>query len=117
MNKIFYKQHNKKLRAHRTRTKLKIQHLPRLSVYRSHKYFSAQIIDDVQGRTLVAVSEKEAKGVKGTKIDRAKYLGKLVAQKAVKKGITKVTFDRGPYLFHGRVAEFAEGARNGGLKF
>ncbi|MDH3697766.1 MAG: 50S ribosomal protein L18 [Flavobacteriaceae bacterium] len=92
---------------------------PRFSVYRSNKEIYAQLIDDRTGKTLVAVSsrDKEFSKAKGTKTDIAKEVGKVVADKAVKAGIEKVAFDRGGYLYHGRVKSLAEGAREGGLKF
>ena len=89
---------------------------PRLSVFRSNKEIYAQIIDDVNGVTLAAASSREA-GAKGTKIEIATAVGKLVAEKALKAGIENVTFDRGGYLYHGRVQSLAEGARAAGLKF
>ena len=94
---------------------------PRLNVYRSTVHIYAQIIDDVAGNTLVACStmEKEiAKAVSGkTKTEHAKIVGEELAKKAVAKGITEVVFDRGGYLYTGRVAALAEGARANGLKF
>lgn len=127
-------------------------HRPRLSVFRSHRYLWAQIIDDQKGETLVAASGKElisdkkqgtAKAPKERKrkisrlratsgarsfassrlqgkhpkIERAYLVGKLIAQKALKKGIKQVVFDRGPYQYHGRVKALAEGARKRGLEF
>jgi large subunit ribosomal protein L18 len=91
---------------------------PRLSVFRSNKEIYAQIIDDVNGTTLLAASSRD-KGVslKGTNIEVATAVGKLVAEKALKAGIETVTFDRGGYLYHGRVKSLAEGARAAGLKF
>ena len=94
---------------------------PRLCVYRSNKNISAQIIDDVNGATLVAASslDKELKaeiGYGGNK-EAAKKVGEAVAKRAIAKGIEEVCFDRGGFLYHGRVAELAEGAREGGLKF
>ena len=94
---------------------------PRLCVYRSNKNISAQIIDDVNGTTLVSASslDKDLKteiGYGGNK-EAAKKVGEAVAKKAVAKGIEEVCFDRGGFLYHGRVAELAEGAREGGLKF
>ncbi len=93
---------------------------PRLSVYRSSRYLYAQLIDDVKGTTLIAVSEKELKltgDKQPTKTERAKLLGAALAQKAKKKNIKKVVFDRGSYQFHGRVKSFADEARAGGLEF
>ena len=91
---------------------------PRLCVYRSNAHISAQIIDDVAGVTLVSASthEKEFEGNCGNKA-AAKRVGELLAQRAADKGITDVVFDRGGYLYHGRVSELADGAREGGLKF
>ena len=91
---------------------------PRLCVYRSNAHISAQIIDDVAGVTLVSASthEKEFEGSCGNKA-AAKRVGELLAQRAADKGITDVVFDRGGYLYHGRVSELADGAREGGLKF
>ena len=91
---------------------------PRLAVYRSNAHISAQIIDDVAGKTLVAASTYEAgfEGV-GSNKEAAKAIGKLIAERATEKGITAVVFDRSGYVYHGRVSELAEGAREGGLKF
>ncbi len=92
---------------------------PRLVVHRSSKNMSAQIADDVSGKVLMGVSTlaPELKDTEGTKKDLAKAAGKLIAEKAKAAGITKVVFDRGGYLYHGRIAAFAEGAREGGLEF
>ena len=91
---------------------------PRLCVYRSNAHISAQIIDDVAGVTLVSAStqEKAFEGNCGNKA-AAKLVGKMIGERAIAKGITEVVFDRGGYLYHGRVSELAEGAREGGLKF
>ena len=90
---------------------------PRLSVFRSNKEIYAQLVDDVNGVTLLAASSRE-KGInKGTNVEIASAVGKLVAEKAVKAGIDTVTFDRGGYLYHGRIQSLAEGARAAGLKF
>ncbi|RAR47008.1 50S ribosomal protein L18 [Flavobacterium lacus] len=91
---------------------------PRLSVFRSNKEIYAQLVDDVNGVTILAASSRE-KGVdaKGTNVDVANAVGKLVAEKALKAGIDTVTFDRGGYLYHGRIKSLAEGARAAGLKF
>ena len=91
---------------------------PRLCVYRSNANISAQIIDDVKGVTLVSASslEKDFKLSGGNK-ESAKEVGKMIAERAIAKGISAVVFDRGGYLYHGRVSELAEGAREGGLKF
>ena len=94
---------------------------PRLSVFRSSKYIYAQVIDDVKGQTLAAASsmEKTARdgGKTGANIDAAKAVGKLLAMRAVEKGIKEVVFDRGRYLYHGRVKALADAAREGGLSF
>jgi len=94
---------------------------PRLCVYRSNKNISAQIIDDVNGNTLVAASsldkELRAEIENGGNKEAAKKVGAALAKRAVEKGIEEVCFDRGGFLYHGRVAELAEGAREGGLKF
>ena len=92
---------------------------PRLVVHRSNKNVSAQIADDIAGKVLMGVSTlaPELKETEGTKKDLAKAAGKLIAEKAKAAGITKVVFDRGGYLYHGRIAAFAEGAREGGLEF
>ena len=91
---------------------------PRLAVYRSNANISAQINDDVAGVTLVAAStlEKDFEGI-GSNKAAARLVGKTIAERAAAKGITEVVFDRGGYLYHGRVSELAEGAREGGLKF
>ena len=91
---------------------------PRLCVYRSNAHIAAQIIDDVAGVTLVSAStyEKDFDGNCGNKA-AAKKVGEIIAERAAAKGITDVVFDRGGYLYHGRVSELAEGAREGGLKF
>ena len=90
---------------------------PRLSVYRSNGDIYAQIVDDSQGHTLVSVSSRKMKELKGTKVERSKETGKAIAQMAKDQGIEAVVFDRGGYLYHGRVKSFAEGAREGGLQF
>ena len=90
---------------------------PRLSVFRSNKEIYAQLIDDVNGVTLLAASSREKEVGKGTNVEVAAAVGKLVAEKALKAGIDTVTFDRGGYLYHGRIQSLAEGARAAGLKF
>ena len=90
---------------------------PRLSVFRSNKEIYAQLIDDVNGVTLLAASSREKEVGKGTNVEVANAVGKLVAEKALKAGIETVTFDRGGYLYHGRIQSLAEGARAAGLKF
>ena len=90
---------------------------PRLSVFRSNKEIYAQLIDDVNGVTLLAASSREKEIGKGTNVEIAAAVGKLVAEKALKAGIDTITFDRGGYLYHGRIKSLAEGARAAGLKF
>ncbi len=94
---------------------------PRLSVYRSGKQIYAQIIDDIRGQTLASASTLDAelkeKLKTGANKDAAGEVGKLVAARAKKAGVSKVVFDRGPYLYHGRVKALADGAREGGLEF
>lgn len=94
------------------------QERPRLGVFRSLSNIYAQIIDDKTGNTLVSASslDKEFEGAGGNK-EAAKKVGLLIAKRAKEKGIESVVFDRGGYLYHGRVRELAEGAREGGLKF
>ncbi|MFP4097482.1 MAG: 50S ribosomal protein L18 [Alphaproteobacteria bacterium] len=117
-------------RNYRTRNKIRRVNIdragarevrPRLSVFRSGKQIYAQVIDDIQGKTLAAASslEKELKEKlkSGANKDAAAQVGKLVAQRAQEKGVTKVVFDRGRYVYHGRVKALAEGAREGGLNF
>lgn len=89
---------------------------PRLSVFRSNKAIYCQLIDDLSGSTLTSASTIEI-DVKGTKTEQAKAVGKKVAEKAKAENITSVIFDRGGYLYHGRVKALAEGAREGGLQF
>jgi large subunit ribosomal protein L18 len=109
----------------RTKIKLKLRKkikgttdAPRLSVYRSNSEIYAQLVDDLGGKTLLAVGsvDKSIAG-KATKLEKAKQVGKLIAEKAVANGITSVVFDRNGFLYHGRVKSLAEGAREGGLKF
>ena len=94
---------------------------PRLSVFRSGKHIYAQVIDDLKGETLASASSLEKTmreaGNTGANIDAAKAVGKLVAERAVKNGVTEVVFDRGGYLYHGRVKALADAAREGGLSF
>jgi large subunit ribosomal protein L18 len=106
-------------RAQRVRSKLRLvgDGKPRLSVHRSTKHIAVQVIDDSKGVTVAAASslEKDFKG--GKKSDEAASVGKLIAERAKKAGVTDVVFDRGGYLFHGRVKALADAAREGGLKF
>lgn len=112
-NKQRLKRH-KRVRAKISGTSVK----PRLCVYRSSKHIQAQIIDDVNGTTLVTASsyETDLKSIGGNK-DGAKQIGELVAKRALEKNITEVVFDRGGYLYHGRVKSLADAAREAGLKF
>ena len=92
---------------------------PRMSVYRSNKQIYVQLIDDLAGKTLVMASSRE-EGIaekEAAKIEQAQMVGKLIAEKAKAAGIENVVFNRGGYLYHGRVKSLAEAARNGGLKF
>ena len=112
-NKARLKRHN------RVRNKISgTPERPRLNVFRSAKHIYAQLIDDVNGVTLASASsmEKDFEANGGNK-ERAYAVGKKIAEHAAAKGITEVVFDRGGYIFHGRVAELANGAREGGLKF
>ena len=91
---------------------------PRLAVYRSNANISAQIIDDVKGVTLVSASTfGKSFTADGGNTAAAREIGKMIAEKAIAQGISEVVFDRGGYLYHGRVSELADGAREGGLKF
>ena len=94
---------------------------PRLSVFRSSKHIYAQVIDDVKGTTVAAASsvEKDMRGSlkTGANVDAAKAVGKLVAQRAMEKGVKDVVFDRGQYLYHGRIKALADAARENGLNF
>ncbi|BAH05250.1 hypothetical protein CKR_0199 [Clostridium kluyveri NBRC 12016] len=122
MSFMFKKYDKKKLRKKRhLRVRKKIfgtSEVPRLSVYRSEKNIYAQIIDDIKGTTLVSASsvDKDFKG-NGSNKEAAKVVGKMIADKAIEKGIKEVVFDRGGYIYHGRVQNLAEGAREGGLQF
>ena len=90
---------------------------PRLSVFRSNKYIYAQVIDDLSGKTVAAASSREESVAAGANQEAAAGVGKLVAKRANEQGIKAVIFDRGPYLYHGRVKALAEAAREGGLAF
>ena len=106
-------------RHHRLRFKIKgTPERPRLCVFRSEKHIYAQIIDDVAGNTLAAASSNE-KGFEGAGSNKeaAAQVGKTIAERALAKGIETVVFDRGGYVYHGRVQALADGAREGGLKF
>jgi len=94
---------------------------PRLSVFRSSKHIYAQVIDDLKGETVASASSLEKTlrdaGKTGANIDAAKAVGKLLAERAVQKGVKEVVFDRGGYLYHGRVKALADAARESGLSF
>ena len=91
---------------------------PRLNVYRSLNHIYVQVIDDLNGKTLVAASSAEGEGkTTGGNVAAAKSVGKAIAERAKAKGITKVVFDRGGYIYHGRVKALADAAREGGLQF
>ena len=92
---------------------------PRLSVFRSNKEIYAQIVNDVDGKTIVAASsrDKDVASKEVNKTEQASLVGKVLAEKALKAGVETISFDRGGYLYHGRVKSLAEGAREGGLKF
>ena len=103
----------------RTAIALKSGGRPRLSVHRSSQHIYAQIIDDTNGVTLAAAStlEKDVRGTTGATIDAASAVGKRLAERAMAAGVSAVVFDRGGFIFHGRVKALAEGARSGGLEF
>jgi large subunit ribosomal protein L18 len=108
-------------RRQRVRTALRAKGglRPRLSVHRSGRHIYAQVIDDAEGRTVAAAStlDKDVKGKTGATRDAAAEVGKRVAERASAAGVTKVVFDRGGFLFHGRVKALADAAREGGLEF
>jgi len=108
-----------KRRAQRVRRRLKknANGRPRLSVYRSSKNISVQIIDDATGVTLASASTLEDKKAAGSNVEAAQKVGKLIAERAKKAKVEDVIFDRGPYLYHGRVKALADAARDAGMKF
>lgn len=125
-----FKKIKKDIRHKRIRAKIQgTANIPRLSVFRSNKHIYVQLINDVSGKTLLSVSDKEikfsaskksdkgGKNENGRKISVAKEAGILVGEKAKKAGIKEVIFDRGGFKYHGRIKAVAEGAREGGLKF
>lgn len=111
VNNVARKKRHRRIRARITGTDQR----PRLSVFRSNKSIYAQLIDDLTGKTLAASSD--LKSMKGTKTESAQAVGKDLAEKAKKAGITECVFDRGGYKYHGRVKALAEAAREAGLKF
>ena len=118
MNKLQKKQAALARRHRRVRGKLSgTADRPRLNIFRSNTGIYAQVIDDVAGVTLASASTLDKEVSKGTKTEQAVVVGKLVAERAVAKGISEVVFDRGGYLYHGRVKALADSARENGLKF
>ncbi|HCD70734.1 MAG TPA: 50S ribosomal protein L18 [Ruminococcaceae bacterium] len=119
MVKIIDKNKSRMRRHKRVRGKISgTPECPRLNVFRSSMHIYAQIIDDVNGKTLCAASSTEKGfGMYGGNCEAAKKVGQMIAEKAKNAGITDVVFDRGGYVYHGRVAALAEGAREGGLNF
>jgi large subunit ribosomal protein L18 len=112
------KQLQKLRRAHRTRSRIRgTQDRPRLSVFRSSKHMSAQIINDETGKVLAFTADAHVDSKDKKKVEIAALVGAEVAKRAKDAGITKVVFDRGPYLYHGRVKALADAARENGLEF
>jgi len=122
MTSVSSQRHAGRLRRHR-RVRKKITgtaERPRLAVYRSNKHISVQLIDDLNGHTIAAASTVEPdlrKQGSGSTVDAAKRVGTLIAQRAKSAGVTKVVYDRGGFIFHGRVAAAADAAREAGLEF
>lgn len=105
-------------RQKRVRSKIEgTKDAPRVSVFRSNKYIYAQAIDDQNGKTLASVSESEFKESSKKKVEKAKELGMIMAAKIKKVKVEKIVFDRGSFKYHGRVEAFAQGLREGGIKF
>lgn len=118
------KQEKRKRRHRRVRAKISgTSKVPRLSIFKSSKYIYTQLIDDQKGKTILSSNDLKLKKTKtktsssSGKVGLAREVGKIIAEKAVKKGIKKIVFDRSGYKYHGRVKALAEGARGGGLKF
>lgn len=116
------KQEKRKRRHKKVRAKIfGTSKVPRLCIFRSSKHIYTQLIDDEKGKTILSSGDLKLKKTKtsssATKVGLAQEVGKVIAEKACKKGIKKVVFDRGGYKYHGRVKALAEGAREGGLKF
>ncbi|MCO5255993.1 MAG: 50S ribosomal protein L18 [Lentimicrobium sp.] len=116
-NRKEYRRHRIKLRIRKVVSGTPEQ--PRLTVFRSNKQIYAQIINDLEGKTLVSASSRtpEVSGTPMAKIEQAKLVGQLIAKRAIEAGIQSVVFDRNGYLYHGRIKSLAEAAREGGLKF
>lgn len=109
------KEQSRKRIHHRIRKTIKgTTERPRLTVYRSNKSIYCQVIDDINGQTLAAASSIQ---IKGAGLDQAVAVGKLIAEKAIAAGVKAVVFDRGGYLYHGRIKALADSAREGGLQF
>ena len=122
MNRSIKKNLTRTRRAHSIRGHLKgFAARPRLSVFRSNANLYVQVIDDASGKTVASAKLTDIKATKakepGAQVERAQALGKLIAERAAKAGVTTVVFDRGRYAYHGRVKAVAAGAREGGLKF
>jgi len=118
MNKTKQKQEQRQRRIKRVRSKISgTSERPRLAVFRSLKHLRVQAIDDTKGNTLAAASDVDLKDAKGTKMEKAHELGKLIAERLKEKKIETVVFDRRDKRFHGRIKAVAEGAREGGLVF
>ena len=122
MNKFQAKQAGLERRKRRVRGKVSgTPERPRLAVHRTNAHIYAQVIDDVNGKTICAASTLDpdfrATGKLGSNKEAAEFVGELVGKRALEKGITSVTFDRGGRIYHGRVKALADGARNAGLKF
>jgi large subunit ribosomal protein L18 len=109
----------KRRRRNRTALRARGSGRPRLSIHRSGKHIYAQVIDDAAGKTIVAAStlEKDVRGTNGSNIEAATSVGKRVAEAAKQAGVTQVVFDRGGFLYHGRVKALADAAREAGLEF
>lgn len=103
-------------RTQRVRKKTRNKVTPRVSIFKSANHMYAQLIDDSQQKTLASCSTLELKDVKGSKKEVAQAVGKEFAQRVLKAGIEEAVFDRGPFLFHGRVAALAQGIKDGGLR-
>jgi len=112
-----YEKNGSVRRARKVRARVKASGRLRLSIFRSTRHVYAQVIDDASGTTLAAASSLDASIKNGGNKSGAEAVGKLVAERAVKAGISEVAFDRGSFAYHGRVQALAEGARAGGLKF
>ena len=117
MNKLKLKNQKRERRKRRNRAKIfGTSEKPRLSVFRSNRYINIQLIDDVAGKTLLSLSTKNLKQINKNKTEQARALGELLAEKSQKIGIKMTVFNKGQYLFHGRIKAIAEGAKSKGLK-